>query len=154
MTYMISRFTCRVILLTVTETLVDNNFWGRVTQTCISKLIMIGPDNGLSPDWRQAILWTNGWVNWTRGNKHQWKFNRNQYIIIQEKSRPQCVKLNCIIRYCYNIFQYIILHRAPEWQKNMNQTLNLQKTPHTSCQGLWGVYCEDLRDNSPWIICV
>ena len=60
MTYMISRLTCRVILLGVTETLVDNNFWGRVTQTCISKLIMIGPDNGLSPDWRQAILWTNG----------------------------------------------------------------------------------------------
>ena len=33
--------------------------WGRVTHICISKLTIIGSDNGLSPDWRQAIIWTN-----------------------------------------------------------------------------------------------
>ena len=33
--------------------------WGRVTQICINKLAIIGPDNGLSPGWRQAIIWTN-----------------------------------------------------------------------------------------------
>ena len=33
--------------------------WGRVTHICVSKLIMIGSDNGLSPDRRQAIIWTN-----------------------------------------------------------------------------------------------
>ena len=33
--------------------------WGRVTHICVGKLIIIGSDNGLSPDRRQAILWTN-----------------------------------------------------------------------------------------------
>ena len=30
-----------------------------MTHICISKLIIIGSDNGLSPDRRQAIIWTN-----------------------------------------------------------------------------------------------
>ena len=33
--------------------------WGRVTHICVSKLTTIGSDNGLSPDRRQAIIWTN-----------------------------------------------------------------------------------------------
>ena len=30
-----------------------------MTHICIGKLIIIGSDNGLSPDQRQAIIWTN-----------------------------------------------------------------------------------------------
>ena len=33
--------------------------WGRVTHTCVAKLIIIGSDNSLSPGRRQAIMWTN-----------------------------------------------------------------------------------------------
>ena len=33
--------------------------WGRVTHICISGLTIIGSDNGLSPDRRQAVIWTN-----------------------------------------------------------------------------------------------
>ena len=33
--------------------------WGRVTHICVSKLTIIGSDNGLSPDRRQSIIWTN-----------------------------------------------------------------------------------------------
>ena len=33
--------------------------WGRVTHICVSKLTIIGSDNGLSPDRRQAIICTN-----------------------------------------------------------------------------------------------
>ena len=33
--------------------------WGRMTHICVGKLIIIGSDNGLSPDRRQAIIWTN-----------------------------------------------------------------------------------------------
>ena len=29
---------------------------------CISNLTIIGSDNGLSPVWRQAIIWTNAWI--------------------------------------------------------------------------------------------
>ena len=34
-------------------------YWGRVTNICVSKLTIIGSDNGLSPGRRQAIVWTN-----------------------------------------------------------------------------------------------
>ena len=33
--------------------------WGWVTHICVSKLTIIGSDNGLSPGRRQAIIWTN-----------------------------------------------------------------------------------------------
>ena len=33
--------------------------WGRVTHICVSEIIIIGSDNGLSPGRRQAIIWTN-----------------------------------------------------------------------------------------------
>ena len=33
--------------------------WGRVTHIFVDNLIIIGSDNGLSPDRRQAITWTN-----------------------------------------------------------------------------------------------
>ena len=32
--------------------------WGRVTHICVGKPTTIGSDNGLSPGWRQAIIWT------------------------------------------------------------------------------------------------
>ena len=32
--------------------------WGRVTYICVSNLAIIGSDNGLSPDRRQAIIWS------------------------------------------------------------------------------------------------
>ena len=36
--------------------------WGRVTHLCVSKLTSIASDNGLSPDRRQAIIWTNAGI--------------------------------------------------------------------------------------------
>ena len=33
--------------------------WGRVAHICVSKLTIIGSDNGLLPGRRQAIIWTN-----------------------------------------------------------------------------------------------
>ena len=36
--------------------------WGRVTHICVGKLTIIGTDNGLSPERRQAIIWTNAGI--------------------------------------------------------------------------------------------
>ena len=33
-----------------------------MTHICVSKLTIIGSDNGLSPGWRQAIIWTNAGI--------------------------------------------------------------------------------------------
>ena len=36
--------------------------WGRVTHICVSKLTIIGSDNGLTPERHQAIIWTNAGI--------------------------------------------------------------------------------------------
>ena len=36
--------------------------WGRVTHICVGKLTIIGSDNGLSHERRQAIIWTNAGI--------------------------------------------------------------------------------------------
>ena len=63
--------------------------WGRVTHICISRLAIIGSNNGLMPDRHQAIIWiylNQCWnvVNWTLGNEFEWNLNWNIYIFIQE----------------------------------------------------------------------
>ena len=52
---------------------------------CVSKMTILGSDNGLSPGRCQTIIWANpGIVNWTLGNKLQWNLNWNLYIFIQQ----------------------------------------------------------------------
>ena len=43
----ITKFTCKLL-----------THWDRVTHICVSKLTIIGSDNGLWPGRRQAIIWT------------------------------------------------------------------------------------------------
>ena len=77
--------------------------WGRVMHICVSKLTIIGSDNGLLPDHYLKLYWNN--VYWTLRNNFQWNFNQNLNISIQENafehvirkmaamlSHPQCVK--------------------------------------------------------------
>ena len=84
----------------------DLTHWGRVTHICVSKLIIIGSANGLSPDRRQAIIWTNAGILLI--GPLETNFSEiliEIYIFIQENSfksvvwkmaailsRPQCVK--------------------------------------------------------------
>ena len=48
---------------------------------CVNKLTIIGSDNGLSPDRRQAIIWTNAnigsWIILGMGLAHE----RRRYIV-------------------------------------------------------------------------
>ena len=81
--------------------------WGWVTHVCISKLNIIGSDNGLSPGQHQAIVWTNAGILLiqTLGTNFSEIRKQNSYIFIQEKafenvvcemvpvlSQPQCVE--------------------------------------------------------------
>ena len=36
--------------------------WGRATHICVGNLTIYGSDNGLSPERRQAIIWTNAGI--------------------------------------------------------------------------------------------
>ena len=48
-----------IIFSTITQGITH---WGRVTHICVGKLTIVGSDNGLSPERRQAIIWTNAGI--------------------------------------------------------------------------------------------
>ena len=94
-----------------------NEYWGRVTLICVGKLIITGSDNGLSPDRRQAIIWTNAGLLSIgplrtyfsenivkKKNNFHWKNARENVVCEMASilSRPQCVNYLCS---CYRVFR-------------------------------------------------
>ena len=81
--------------------------WGRVTRICVSKLIIIGSDNGLSPDRRQAIIWTNAMILLIEplGTNcseilieiHIYSFKKMHLKMSSGKWRPFCLGLNVLL---------------------------------------------------------
>ena len=80
--------------------------WGRVTHTCVSKLTIIGSDNGLSPGRRQAIIWTNAGIlsigplgtnlNEMLIVNHTFPFKKMRLKISSAKWRPSCLDPNVL----------------------------------------------------------
>ena len=78
--------------------------WGRVTPMCVSKLTIIGSDNGLSPGRRQAIIWTNDGIVLIRtlGTNfseilieiHSFSFKKMHLKMSSAKWRLFCLGLN------------------------------------------------------------
>ena len=80
--------------------------WGRVTHICISKLTIIGSDNGLSPGRRQAVIWTNAGIlligPYGRNLSeilieiHTFSFKKMHLKMSSGKRRPFCFGLNAL----------------------------------------------------------
>ena len=80
--------------------------WGRVTHICVSKLTIIGPDNGLSPGRRKAIIWTNTGILLigplgTNFSEHLsgiqiFSFMKMPLKMSSGKWRPSCLGLNVL----------------------------------------------------------
>ena len=80
--------------------------WGRVTHICVSNLTIIGPDNGLSPGRRQAIIWTNAGIlligPWGTNfseiliDIHTFSFKKIHLKMSSAKWRPFCLGLNVL----------------------------------------------------------
>ena len=80
--------------------------WGRVTHICVSKLTIIGSDNGLSPDRRQAIIWTNAGlllIGPLGTNVSEilieiltFSFKKMRLKVSSAKRRPFCLGLNVL----------------------------------------------------------
>ena len=78
--------------------------WGRVTHLCISKLTIIGSDNGLSPGRRQAVIWTNAGIllirtlgtnfNEMQGKIHSFSFKKMHLKMLSAKGRVFSLGLN------------------------------------------------------------
>ena len=88
-------------------------YWGRMTHICVSKQTIIGSDNDLSPDRRQAIIWTNAgllliWPLRTNFSEIlieilTFSFKKMRLKVSSAKRRPFCLGLN-------------VLNRTNEWQ--------------------------------------
>ena len=80
--------------------------WGRVTHICVSKLTIVGSDNGLTPGRRQAITWTNAgilligslWTNFSEIliNILKFSFQKMHLNISSLKWQPFCIGLNVL----------------------------------------------------------
>ena len=89
--------------------------WGRVTHTCVSKLTIIGSDNGLSPDRRQAIICTNAGlllIGPLGTNFSEilieiltFSFKKMRLKVSSAKRRPFCLTLN-LLKHCCLMTQY------------------------------------------------
>ena len=87
--------------------------WGRVTHICVSKLTIIGSDNGLSPERHQAIIWTNAgklligpfWTNFSEISIGIliFSFKKMRLKVSSAKRRPFCLGPN--------VGWYLIRHR-------------------------------------------
>ena len=81
--------------------------WGRVTHICVSKLTIIGSDNGLSPGRRHAIIWTNAGIMLIRplGTNFSeilieiitFSFKKMRLKVSSAKWRPFCLGLNALM---------------------------------------------------------
>ena len=90
------------------------NHWGRVMHICVSKLSIIGSDNGLSPGRRQAIIWTNAGILliWTLGTNfnemlieiHIFSVKKMHLKMSSAKWRPFCLGLNVLMIPCLLYF--------------------------------------------------
>ena len=78
--------------------------WGRAMHICVSKLTIIGSDNGMSPGRRQAIIWTNAGIlligtlgtNFSEilSEIHTFSFKNIRLNTSSAKWRPFCLSLN------------------------------------------------------------
>ena len=88
-----------VLLLKQVRTSRLEPHWGRVTHICVSRIIIIDSDNGLSPGRRQAIIWTNAGLlligplgtNFSEILIEILTFSFKK-MRLKVSSRPQCVK--------------------------------------------------------------
>ena len=77
-----------------------------MTHICISKLTIIASDNGLSPGWHQAIIWTNDGILLIRSlgtnfseilsEIHTCSFQKMHLKTSSAKWRPFCLGLNVL----------------------------------------------------------
>ena len=112
--------------------------WGRVTHICVSKLTIIGSDNGLSPGRRQAIIWTNAGILLIRtlGTNfseilsaiHTFSLKKMHLKMSSAKWRPFCLGLNVLtsLRRChmdvYAFFNSLFSRRINENIKSPRYT--------------------------------
>ena len=119
--------------------------WGRVTHICVSKLTTIGSDNGLSPDRRQAIIWTNAGLlligPWGINFREilieilTFSLKKMRLKVSSAKRRPFCLDLN-VLTHWDSVTTYGFIDPVQHWTHYLNQQ--------------WGNITRNLRNKHCW----
>ena len=104
--YLYNTYSWHQIVLYISAFTDGLTHWGRVTHICVGKLSIIGPDNGLSPGRRQAIIRTNAGILLIRplGTNFSeilieiiiFSFKKMRFKVSSAKRRPFCLGLNVL----------------------------------------------------------
>ena len=142
---------CIPSLAGVTACLYENlTHWGRVMHICINNLTIIGSDNGLSPGWRQAIIWTNAVMlligtlvinfNEILMEIHIFSFRKINFKMLSGKWRPFCLGLNVLNlplktwKYaCISNFYHFLSEKLGRWLKSFLLEDKNQFDLHNQC---------------------
>ena len=109
--------------------------WDRVTHICVVILTITGSPNGLSPDRRQAIIWTNDGTlliepSGTKFSEiliksHTFSFTKKHLKMSAAKWRPFCFGLNALINQHRNIWITPIYHKPGQNRVDNELGVNL-----------------------------
>ena len=126
--------------------------WGRVTHICVSKLTIIGSDNGLSPGRRQAIIWTNAKILLIRhlGTNFNeisieilsFSFITMRLKVSSAKWRPFCLGLNVLTQFTpWNLYLMCLIGKILKciWQFWEHWSLRSTDT-FVATQHIWILY--------------
>ena len=125
----LSLFCLVVVTPPVLNSTIFLTHWGRVTHICVSKLTIIGSDNGLSPGQRQAIIRTNAGIlligaletNVSEILIKICTFSLKKMLLEMSsgKRRPSCLGLNVLIIHNLHICLTVAVEQsyAPMWIK-------------------------------------
>ena len=109
--------------------------WGRVTHICVSKLSIIGSDNGLSHGRREAIIWSNAGILsiGTLGTKFReilieiltFSFKNMRFKVPSGKWRPFC--------FGFNVLRYGLQHKCARLCMAISNYVSLWGTRTPTC---------------------
>ena len=121
--------------------------WDRVMHICLSKLTIIGSENGLSPGQHQGIIWTNAGILLIGllGTKfseilidiYKFSFKKMQLEMSSGKWWPFCLGLSVLT---LNVWgpSYLGLTRSISWLL-MPWLLNIARTPAAMILTMWNM---------------
>ena len=124
---------------------------------CVSKLTIIGSDNGLLAVWRQVIIWTNAGIlsigplrtNFTEIliPIHIFSSKKTHRNVSSAKCRPFCLSLNvlncrCIKSYSIHVFVPFQLTTGKAVQTYYHQISNISRTKSQNVTSLQLSLCD------------
>ena len=125
--------------------------WGRVTHICVSKLTIIGSDNGLSPGRRQAIIGTNAGILLIRplGTNfigilieiHTLSFKNMHFKMSSGIWRPFCLGLNVLTPAGFLIKEGLVIENTDISHKLLNTQCKPDDLGH-HCAHVASMQCE------------